>query len=255
MAHWTEETFVEHPEVFEVSMRQRVDAADQEVEDLLALVGDYGIDPEAVLDVACGIGRHARALAAAEIAVYGIDISPDYVEAARELAAQAGVTDRATFEVGDMRNLAAVGGEYEVVTNLWTSFGYFDDATNEAVAEGFRECVADGGALVMELANRDARLANYHDSSASLEGGILYVERREYAPETGRIEATLTLFRERDIGYESVGEVAWNRRAYAPAELRRLLERAGFSTVDLYGGLGGAKLEQDSNRLVVVAEP
>ena len=255
MTHWTEEMFVDHADVFERTMHGRVESAGEEVERLLELVRAHGVDPETALDVACGIGRHTVELAARNVDVRGLDISPAYVDSARERAAEAGVSDRVTVEVGDMRDLEAVEGRYDLVTNMWTAFGYFDDETNERVAAGFRDRVADDGALVMELANKESLMANYERSSAGLMDTDLYVERREYTPETGRIETTFALFRQDDEGYEFLGEVEWDLRMYAPAELRRLLERAGFSEVDLYGGLDGSELERESNRLVVLARP
>lgn len=255
MGHWTAEMFVDHPEVFETSMRQRLEGADEEVKQLVELVDDHGINPETILDVACGIGRHAVELGKTDIDVHGIDISPEYIEVARERARDTNVADQVTFEVGDMRDLTGVGGEYNVVINMWTAFGYFDDDVNEAVAREFRKRIADNGALVMEVVNKEALMANYDDSTAMVGDEILHAERREYLPETGRMETTLTLFRVLDDGYKLIGEVSWDVRLYAPAELRQLLYRAGFSTVHLYGGLAGEQLERESNRLVIVAEP
>lgn len=255
MTHWTEEMFVDHPEVFETTMRQRVEGTDEEIDHLLELLSDHGVDPDDALDVACGIGRHAVELADRNVEVRGVDISPEYVEVARERAAEAGVADRATFDVGDMRELGTIDGEYDLVTNMWTAFGYFDDATNEQVAEGFRDRVNPDGALVMELANKEGLMADYHDSGVGLDDDLLHVERREYAPETGRMETTFAVFRQEDESYEFLGEVEWDLRLYSPAELRRLLERAGFSDVSLYGGLDGSELGRASTRLVVIAKP
>jgi ubiquinone/menaquinone biosynthesis C-methylase UbiE len=255
MTHWTEEMFVQHADVFERTMEGRVEGTDEEVDQLLDLLDRHGVDPETALDVACGIGRHAVEFATRGLTVRGVDISPAYVESARERAEEAGVADSVTAEVGDMRELEGVEGSYDLVTNMWTAFGYFDDATNEAVAEGFCERVADDGALVMELANKEHQMGNYRDSSAGFDEGDLYVERREYTPGTGRIETTFTLFEQDEDDYEFLGEVEWDLRMYAPAELRRLLERAGFADVSLYGGLDGSPLERDSPRLVVVARP
>lgn len=165
MTHWTEEMFVDSPEVFAVTMRRRVEQTAEEVDTLLALLGTHGIEPADALDVACGIGRHAVDLAGAGVDVHGIDISPHYVESARERAADAGVEDRASFEVGDMRALADSTGSYDLVTNMWTAFGYFDEETNERVAEGFRERVAPDGALVMELVNKEGVMADYRESN------------------------------------------------------------------------------------------
>lgn len=254
MTHWTEETYVETPEVVGTNMRQGIDAAGDEVADLMALLDGHDIHPESALDVACGIGRHAIPLADHGVEVHGVDIAPEYVQRARERAAEAGVAERTTFEVGDMRELTAVGDEYDLVT-VWLAFGYFDDETNEAVVETLRERVADDGALVMGLHNKDGALANYEESSAALQNGVLKVYRNEYTPETGRIETQITMLRERDEGYESVGEAVVDLRLYAPAELRRHLDHAGFSTVHLYAGPDGAALERDSERYVVLAEP
>jgi SAM-dependent methyltransferase len=270
MTHWTEDLFLDNAETFAVTMRQRVEESGHEIEHLQELLADHGLHPETALDVACGIGRHAVELAASGIDVHGLDISPEYVDSARKRAADAGLEDSASFEVADMRELSGRDQTYDLVTNLWTAFGYFDEATNEAVAEGFYDRVDSDGALVMELANKEAVMANYKESSASRGDGYLYVERSEYTPETGRMETKMTLFRFEDdqtdesdpdadggaeTEYEQVGEMTWDTRLYSPAELRRLLERAGFSTVSLYGGLDGSALEIDSPRVVAVAEP
>jgi len=258
MTHWTEDLFLDDAETFAVTMRERIEESEIEIDQLQELVAEHDIHPETALDVACGIGRHAVELAESGIEVHGIDIAPEYIDSARERAADLGVTDNASFEVADMRNLSDRDQTYDLVTNLWTAFGYFDEKTNEAVAEGFRDRVTPDGALVMELANKEAVMGEYQESSASRGDGLLYVERSEYTPETGRMETTMTLFRyddETDTEYEQVGEMTWDTRLYSPAELRRLLERAGFSEVSLYGGLDGATLEIDSHRVVVVAEP
>lgn len=274
MTHWTEEMFLDNPDVFEITMRRRVGDADEEVRQLLDLVAEHGTEPETALDVACGIGRHAVELGEAGVDVHGIDISPEYVDRARERANEAGVGGRASFEVADMRDLQERTETYDLVTNMWTAFGYFDEETNERVAEGLCERTAEDGVLVMELANKESMLAEFRASSAQENDGLLYVENQEYTPETGRMETNLRLFRtggeerEDDAGsdseesetagdpaadYEFVGHLSWDLRLYGPAELRRLLERAGFSEVSLYGGLDGGSLQRDSSRLVVIA--
>ena len=65
-----------------------------------------------VLDVGCGPGRHARALAERGIEVVGVDISPRFVELAAE-----GAPAGATFVVGDARRLT-YDGEFDAVISL-----------------------------------------------------------------------------------------------------------------------------------------
>src|SRR5262249_25794605 len=68
------------------------------------LVGALGLAPgDRVLDVGCGPGRHALALARRGYEVVGVDLSPDFIALAREAADTEGLP--ATFEVVDVRNL------------------------------------------------------------------------------------------------------------------------------------------------------
>lgn len=56
-----------------------------------------------IVDVGCGSGRSALAVAAAhDLTVHGIDLSPRMIEMAREAASRQGLGDRCTFEVADV---------------------------------------------------------------------------------------------------------------------------------------------------------
>ena len=69
-----------------------------------ALIDMLEIEPgHRIVDVGCGPGRHAVALAERGFTVHGIDISERFVELANIAAVRAGVEDRATFEVADAR--------------------------------------------------------------------------------------------------------------------------------------------------------
>jgi ubiquinone/menaquinone biosynthesis C-methylase UbiE len=254
MTHWTEKTYIESPDVIGESLHRGVDRADDDVTNLLALLDEHGVEPKRALDVACGIGRHSIELAETGVAVDGVDVSPEYIETARERAVEAGVSDKTSFGVADMRELDTTDDEYDVILN-WFAFGYFEDDVNEAIVEKFRERLAPNGALVMGVDNGHSLLGDFQETGASVKRDVIKVERREYSPETGRLEVVITKFRERGDGYEFLGEVPWDTRLYGPAAFRRLLERAGFSSVALYGGLDGAALGRESSPLVAVAEP
>ncbi|WP_415382709.1 class I SAM-dependent methyltransferase [Halosimplex sp. TS25] len=255
MAHWTETAFRERPDVFRRHLEDKLAEATAETEDLLALLADNGVEPTTALDVACGIGRHAVELADRGVSVRGIDISESYLGRARERADERGVIERATFERADMRDLGDRTEEYDLVSNLWTSFGYYDDATNRAVLRGMYDRTADDGALVIELVNREGVLADFRPAGVPEDGDALVVESADYDPETARMETTRRVFAETDGGYDYEGEMVYDVRLYAPAELAASCREAGFADVSLYAGLDGAPLERESTRLVVVAEP
>jgi len=63
-----------------------------------------GLEPgAAVLDLACGLGRHAIVMAGRGYRVTGVDFNPRYLELAGNEAARAGVQVR--WNAGDMRAL------------------------------------------------------------------------------------------------------------------------------------------------------
>lgn len=255
MAHWTESAFVDRPEVFRDDLEARTEEGREEVDRLLYLLAaEHDVDPATVLDVPCGIGRHAVPLAERGLDVTGVDLSGDYVERARERAAAADVD--VTLLQGDMRDLdAIVDGAFDLLLNAWTSFGYYDEATDRAVLEAFRERVADGGALALELANKEGILADFRAEGVQREDDRLGVETREYDPATSRMRTEREVFEAAGDGYEHVGTMTYETRLFDPVTLRNWLVDAGFSTVGLYADLEGTDLRHESTRMVAVAEP
>jgi len=69
--------------------------------------------------------------------VVGVDLSPEYIALAKKMAAERKVSERVEFRVGDMRRIGKLLKDYEgsfnVVINLYTSFGYYDEETDEDV--------------------------------------------------------------------------------------------------------------------------
>ena len=81
-----------------------------------ALIEALGLEPgQRVLDVGCGPGRHALALAARGFVAVGLDISRTFVGLAAEAAAETGLD--ATFRVADARRLT-IDGEFDAAISL-----------------------------------------------------------------------------------------------------------------------------------------
>ncbi|WP_165984620.1 class I SAM-dependent methyltransferase [Streptomyces sp. YIM 98790] len=101
-----------------------------------------------VLDLGCGLGASAIALATAfpRLAVDGIDLDEASVAEARAAAATAGVADRVTFAALDARRLPAGGPRYDLVT-LFEAL--HDMADPVAVLRGVRRVLAEDGHVLI----------------------------------------------------------------------------------------------------------
>ena len=100
-----------------------------------------------VLDLACGHGELAGALAARGCAVTGLDSSAAFLDRARADAAAARVS--VEYVAGDMRELPWAG-RFDRVVSWSTAFGYFDDDVNRAVLDQIARVLRPGGRFEAE---------------------------------------------------------------------------------------------------------
>jgi len=94
-----------------------------------------------ILDIPCGFGRHSLELASRGFAVTGVDLNRAQLDKARELMEEAGVNYKLIR--GDMRD-EMFHGEFDLLLNLFTSFGYFSDEENARVAVNFYKALKPG---------------------------------------------------------------------------------------------------------------
>jgi SAM-dependent methyltransferase len=227
---------------------QRWGAAPTEVDHLLALLNLESDAP--VLDLCCGPGRHSLELARRGFHVTGVDRTASYLEAARQQASAEGL--EVEFVQEDMRRFVRPGA-FDAAINLFTSFGYFEDPAQDLqVAKNLYTSLKPGGKLVIEMMGKEvlARIFQPRDWFwLDEEEGVIMLEERKLSQGWGWIESTWTLLRSSERQTHTV-----SHRLYAGTELAALLRQAGFSSVELFGGLEGVLYDQRARRLVALAE-
>jgi SAM-dependent methyltransferase len=111
--------------------------------------------PSRILDLACGKGRHSRYLHSLGHEVLGVDLAANSIKQASAWKAPG-----LDFRVGDMRE-AQGNEEFDLVLNLFTSFGYFDsEEDNLKVLEGIRSALKPGGRLLLDFMNTASVIRN-----------------------------------------------------------------------------------------------
>jgi cyclopropane fatty-acyl-phospholipid synthase-like methyltransferase len=102
-----------------------------------------------LLDLACGKGRHSIAFSKYNLDVTGVDLSPQSIAHAQQFE-----TDKLHFYVHDMRNIFRTN-YYDVVCNLFTSFGYFNsNHDNYLAAKSMAIGLKKGGTLIVDFVNQ-----------------------------------------------------------------------------------------------------
>lgn len=223
---------------------ETVEKAPEQLDQLLELAG---IDDGRVLDIPCGIGRHAVELADRGFEVTGVDATEPYLDTARERAAEAGVD--CEFVHADMREFRRPE-TFDLAVNLYTSFGYFEDrADDERAARNIHESLAPGGRLVMSLTSKEVLAGKFQQRGWSEEDGTYLLEDREVTDDWSRMENRWIL-----VADGETHEFTVSHRLYSAYELSELLREVGFASVDVYGDLDGRDFDDEAERLVVVAE-
>lgn len=201
-----------------------------------------------VLDVGCGLGLHVAELASRGYGAVGLDLSLAMLSRASEDAQARGL--RINFLHADMRDLS-FEGSFDAVTCLGTSLGYFDDETNRKVIEKLLKALKPGGALLLDVVNRD-HVIRSQPNLIWFEGeGCVCMEESEFNYFTSRLHVKRTVIL--DNGRQVESEYAL--RLYALHELGQLMNASGFRVTEVSGreALPGVFFGQESPNLMIVA--
>ena len=216
-----------------------------EVESMLALAG---ISSGALLDLACGPGRHAAEFARKGFAVTGVDRSPFLLRKAAEHCKALGV-ERITWVQSDMRDFDRPK-TFDLVTCLFTSFGFFEsDADNRRVLARVRANLKPSGRFVLEVMGKETLARIYQPTGSTHVPGVGTVfMRRKFSEAFTRMENEWTYVLEDG----TVRVFSLRHWVYSAWELELMLRDAGFSDVQVFGDFKGGPYDPAAPRLVVV---
>jgi SAM-dependent methyltransferase len=219
---------------------ERFEATAAQVDQMLALTKFEGRD---VLDLCCGPGRHASELAARGFNVTGVDKSAFLLGKARARSADV------EWVHEDMRTFVRPDS-FDLVINMFTSFGYFDDKEDDVrVLRNICASLHGSGVLIMEMTGKEylAKVFQPTVSTRTPDGG-LFVQRHEIFDDWTRIRNEWILLRG-----EQATSYRFHHTVYSAQELKDRLCGAGFRDVVVYGDLEGNEYGIDARRLVAVA--
>jgi len=192
------------------------------------------------LDLACGAGRHQRELSDHWWTV-GLDLSPSLLRAAR-------TADRSAPLVrADMRTLPFRDSAFDLVVNLFTSFGYFsDDRAHKRVIEEVARVTCPGGWFVLDYLNAENVRRTLIPTDVRKVGQHTIEQERSISDDGRFVRKTITIG---EYGRTFVERV----RLFEPDELTAMVSSSGYAVLEVLGEYSGATLAADSSRTIVIA--
>lgn len=164
---------------------------------------------ERALDLGCGTGRNAMALAATGIHVTAMDFSP----AALELAASRPGAELIDFIQGDVTDaLPMPTGSCDLVTDIFVYFHQLSDSQRASYRSEIRRVLAPGGVVLLSLATAEDE---YYAGCPSLDTGELTSVSLKWDPvaEVGNILPTEEeIVRELSADFEVV--MTWRKHKH-----------------------------------------
>ena len=200
-----------------------------------------------LLDAGCGIGRHSIKLGERGFDVLGVDSSPLYVDIARKKIKEKNLKN-VRCEVLDLRDMH-FENIFNGVLSMWSSFGYFDDKTNERILQSFFIALDSKGKLIIDIENRDYILKYFIRETFREKDGVFIMERRRFHPLTS-VVTTHRYVVGKDIRKDYIRHI----RVYSATEMINLFERIGFINIKVFGDYNFSTFSEHSKRIIIVGE-
>ena len=202
-----------------------------------------------VLDLGCGSGHHAVEFASRGYGVVGYDLSLYQLALAADVAQER--SQKINFLQGDMREMA-FEEMFDGVFCWNTTFGYFEEDKNLAVAQRVFKALRPGGMFLIDVLNRDFAAASapctvWYEGDSCVCMDDMSVD---YISSRLRVKRSIIL----DDGRTK--ESLFSLRLYSLHELGKLLHEVGFRVTEASGhpATPGVFFGPNSPRIIMLAQ-
>jgi SAM-dependent methyltransferase len=167
-----------------------------------------------ILDVCCGMGRHARALSDRGYSVTGIDRDTDAIAKARELGGGP------EYVVADIREYAPEADAFDAITVMGQSFGHFDPETNRNILRRLAAGVRESGRIILDLWNPEFFKAHQGDRELETSRGVVR--------ENKRVDDDRLFVR---LDYPDGADEQFEWQMFMPQQMEQLASSVGFGVL------------------------
>jgi SAM-dependent methyltransferase len=197
-----------------------------------------------ILDVACGNGRHSNYFAKLGYNVTGFDLSAKLLKIAQKSKLESYL--QSNFFCADVR-LIPIKANFDLILNLFTSFGYFDnDVENFSFIKFASEHLNQNGFFVFDYLNPNFLKNNIVESSEKEIGDLTILEKRRINDK--RIEKEIIIKDSENMHrfFESVQLYSYN-------EILKVFNNNGFTEMRSFGSYSEDIYdENESERMIII---
>jgi len=199
-----------------------------------------------VLDLACGRGRHSQQLAQLGYKVTGVDLSAESIAFAKTNIPTS-LPDVSSLEFRVHNMTKALPENYDLIVNLFTSFGYFErEEDNLHTIEAMRDTLKPNGVAVIDFLNVPFVVSHLVPSDQKTVDGITFHQQRVYRD--GYIYKNIR-FSVDDYPYNYTERV----RALKLEDFSKLLDTADLKLLNLYGDYDLNAYDRDTSPRLIMA--
>jgi len=198
-----------------------------------------------VLDVPCGHGRHSLELASRGYDITGVDLSTEFLAAARKGSAERGLQVR--WEQRDMRDLPWPG-RFDAAICCGNSFGYLEHAENVEFLQAVGRAMKPGARFLIDTGViAESILPAFQPRRWYQVGDIHFLIENRYDAPASRLDTDYTFIRDGQVDKRT-----GTQQVYTLRELCALLADAGFDDHEAFSGTDRTAFVLGSPRLLLI---
>jgi len=196
-----------------------------------------------LIDIACGKGRHAKYFNQKGMDVVGVDLSLNSIKTAKK-----DENKNLQFSLHDMRENYQED-TFDVVTNLFTSFGYFENNKDEQKAiNAMASNLKKEGLLIIDFMNAKKVIANLVLNEQKRIDGIQFDIIRQVKDGYILKDICITDGKEQQQFQEKV-------KAITLADYSELIANAELKIIDIFGNYKLDDFDEEiSDRLILICK-
>lgn len=204
---------------------------------LPSLLERFRSRPKVILDLACGEGTFAVAMAKKGFQVMGVDQSSQMIRLARERAKRENA--KVKFSVQDMRSLS-YKEKFDLVTCWYDSLNYLPESTDlESTFRGVYRALTREGLFIFDMNTIYGLAVKWQRHPCFVQQDtpeMFEVHRHEYDFEKNLATLVITGFIKRGKRWVRVDE-KHHERGYPLDEIRKCLRKSGLRELACWGSL------------------